>query len=77
MKRCIDTICEVCFLVYGDESVKKSCYCSMCDAYICVKCENKVSTRIIASIKKAFAGKEKLKRLEYLKKKYRTINNLK
>jgi len=48
-------ICDVCFLVDGDETTKPCSYCSFCDAWLCERCRPDLRRRALAA---AIAGRD-------------------
>lgn len=45
-----DQVCDVCFLVDGDEMVKRVQYCRNCKAFVCEGCKGKYGKRFVAMI---------------------------
>lgn len=39
------TVCDVCYYVDGDSSIKDTGYCGFCDANICAACQPKLGKR--------------------------------
>lgn len=47
-------VCRVCELNDGDTSEKLTCYCELCDAYICRKHRKDYFARTLAAVKDIF-----------------------
>ncbi len=45
-------ICDVCFYVDNDATIKDVEYCETCNAYICAKCKPNLFRRGLAMVKK-------------------------
>ena len=52
------SVCKVCALLDGDESIKQVKYCDFCNVHICASCEGNIVRRFDA-FKKAKVGKLK------------------
>jgi hypothetical protein len=49
-------VCEVCYLLDGDTTVKQVEYCSLCDAWMCEQCRNNYLRRMKAMIVRRMVG---------------------
>lgn len=45
-------VCDVCFLLDGDDSWKPVKYCSLCDSFLCDDCRGRYDLRAIAAVKR-------------------------
>ena len=53
-----ESLCDVCFILSEDRTIKKTTYCASCKAWLCDECSAKWIKRIIAAFKRGWMTRE-------------------